>query len=122
MRAITEQASHNLILGNNWKKSNTEVINHENLNIGDVTIMKLHNNSILYYSHHTKEVIIDFCGWYTPTTKERINGFLSIYGSKVRFSTKNKIPTMTTKDGLLLSIHKKIKLKIDLKTDKVKIL
>lgn len=69
MRKITNQAVNAFLNAQNFKGSNMEIEVKEN-----VTIMKLHGNSIAYlYNDPEKTLSITNCGWFTNTTKERLN-------------------------------------------------
>ena len=69
MRKITEesvQAFNNSIA---FKKANMEIEVLPN-----VTVMKLHGNSIAFrYNDPNRTLSITNCGWQTNTTKERLN-------------------------------------------------
>ena len=69
MRLITQQSVKAF---NNAKKFNRQNMSVEVL--PNVTILKLHNNAIAYrYNDPERTLTIDNCGWFTPTTKERLN-------------------------------------------------
>ena len=45
----------------------------------NVTILKLHNNAIAYrYNDPEKTLSITNCGWFSKTTKERLNGLPNV--------------------------------------------
>ena len=45
----------------------------------NVTILKLHNNAIAYKYNDPKETLsITNCGWFSNTTKERLNGLPNV--------------------------------------------
>lgn len=45
----------------------------------NVTILKLHNNAIAYrYNDPEKTLSITNCGWFTNTTKERLNALPNV--------------------------------------------
>ena len=69
MRLITQQSVKAF---NNAKKFNRQNMSVEVL--PNVTILKLHNNAIAYrYNDPETTLTITNCGWFTPTTKERLN-------------------------------------------------
>ena len=70
MRTITKEAVKNFLNAIEFKKDNTKVEVFEN-----VTVLKLHNNSIAYkYNDPEQTLSITMAGWITNTTKERLNG------------------------------------------------
>ena len=69
MRLITQQSLRAFMNAETFNKANTTVEVLPN-----VTILKLHSNPIAYrYNDPKKTLSIDSCGWFTPTTKERLN-------------------------------------------------
>lgn len=69
MRKITQETVKAFNNSKRFKKANMEVEVLPN-----VTIMKLHGNSIAYrYNDPEKTLSITNCGWQTNTTKERLN-------------------------------------------------
>lgn len=85
MRKITQEAVECFNNSTPFKKGNTEVVVSRNKR--KVT-MKLHGNTIavLYWDsqHYYGGLRITNCGWFTNTTKERLNGLngVSIHQSK----------------------------------------
>jgi hypothetical protein len=79
MRKITQQAIHAFMNGQEYKKDNTEV--EQLIFIG---ILKLHGNEIARRNNETGEMEISNAGWFSNTTKERLNGIpgVSIYQKK----------------------------------------
>ena len=71
MRKITEEAVRAFWNGKNLRKGNTEVVSS---NYGSQ--MFLHGNEIANLDKRFNVLLIDNCGWETPTTKERLNGIL----------------------------------------------
>ena len=69
MRLITKQSVEAFMNAQKFKKANMSVEVLPN-----VTILKLYNNAIAYrYNDPQRTLTIDSCGWFTPTTKERLN-------------------------------------------------
>ena len=69
MRQITQQSVNAFMNAKKFKKQNMSVEVLPN-----VTILKLHNNAIAYrYNDPKRTLTITNCGWFTPTTKERLN-------------------------------------------------
>lgn len=75
MRKITEIMSRAFREGVDKSMSNTVVKNEWVL-----TEMFLHWNCIAHYDRSAGTILIDNCGWLTPTTKERLNGILREFG------------------------------------------
>lgn len=70
MRQITEKSIDAFLNAKPFKRDNTEVVVLPN-----VTILKLFDNEIAYlYNDPERTLSITNCGWFTPTTKERLNG------------------------------------------------
>ena len=70
MKKVTEKAISAFNNSVDFKMGNTEVEVLPN-----VTIMKLHGNSIAYrYNDPRRTLSVTTCGWNTSTTKERLNG------------------------------------------------
>jgi len=69
MRKITEDAANALKAGKKFKRGNTEVLGG---------MMFLHGNRIAWLDGHVLR--LSLCGWATPTTRERVNGVLSVMG------------------------------------------
>lgn len=69
MRKITEESVQAFNNSIPFKKANMEVEVLPN-----VTVMKLHGNSIAFrYNDPNRTLSITNCGWQTNTTKERLN-------------------------------------------------
>ena len=80
MRKITEKTITAFNEGLSFKKANMEV-----QVLPNVTIMKLHGNSIAFrYNDPNKTISITNCGWKSNTTKERLNSIdgVNIYQRK----------------------------------------
>ena len=70
MRTITRESITAFNNAKSFKKQNMSVEVLPN-----VTILKLHGNSIAYqYKKTEKTLSITNCGWQSNTTKERLNG------------------------------------------------
>ena len=75
MRQITEQSINAFM---NAKKFNKQNMSVEVL--PNVTILYLHNNAIAYrYNDPQRTLTITNCGWFTPTTKERLNALPNVH-------------------------------------------
>ena len=61
---------------------NAKPFNRQNMSVEvlpNVTILKLHNNAIAYkYNDPEKTLSITNCGWFSRTTKERLNGLPNV--------------------------------------------
>lgn len=74
MRNITQYAIDAFLDARHFKSSNTQVIVKPN-----VTILVLHGHSIAYrYNDPEKTLSITNCGWFSNTTKERLNGLPNV--------------------------------------------
>ena len=77
MRKITKESVQAFMNAQKFKKSNMEVVVLPN-----VTILKLYGNEIAYsYNDPERTLSITNCGYFTATTKDRLNGLdgVSIY-------------------------------------------
>ena len=89
MRKVTQQSISEFMSGNSFKSGNTKVESHAYLeaapfNKYDVVTLSLHDNIIAYREKQTGKIHITNCGWFSNTTKERLNGLpnVSIQQSK----------------------------------------
>jgi len=74
MRQITKESINAFMNAKRFKKQNTVVEVLPN-----VTILKLHGNSIAYrYNDPQRTLSVTNCGWFTPTTKERLNALPNV--------------------------------------------
>ncbi len=73
-RKITMDSVHAFLAGKEFKRENMEVNTD-----GYVFYLRLHGNTIATKTSDGK-VYIDACGWYTVTTKDRLNYLLDAYG------------------------------------------
>jgi len=74
MRQITEQSINAFMNAERFKKANMEVEVLPN-----VTILKLHGNSIAYrYNDPERTLSVTNCGWFSNTTKERLNALPNV--------------------------------------------
>jgi|TARA_R110000822_G_scaffold82571_1_gene195221 hypothetical protein len=88
MRKITEETIKSFNNCLPFKKANMQVEVLPN-----VTIMKLHGNSIAFkYNDPNKTLSITNCGWQTNTTKERLNSIegVNIYQKKGEWFLNDK--------------------------------
>ncbi len=70
MRKITKEAVQAFNSAKSFKKANMEV-----KVLPNVTVLKLHGNEIAYkYNDPEQTLSITNCGWFSNTTKERLNG------------------------------------------------
>jgi hypothetical protein len=80
MKVITEKSVQAFMNAKPFKRDNTEVVVLPN-----VTILKLFGNEIAYrYNDPERTLSVTNCGWFSKTTKERLNGIpqVSIRQSK----------------------------------------
>ena len=88
MRLITKESINAFMNAQKFKKANMSVEVLPN-----VTILKLHNNPIAYrYNDPQRTLMIDSCGWFTPTTKERLNALegVNIYQKSFKWFLNGK--------------------------------
>jgi hypothetical protein len=98
MRTITQKAVNALLNAQKFKLSNTEVKILEN-----VSILLYQNNPIAYlYNDPKRTLSIQNCGWFSNTTKERLNGL-----PNVKISQKNFVWYLNGKEwnGKLIDIN-----------------
>jgi len=74
MRQITSESVTAFLNGKRFKKSNMSVEVLPN-----VTVLKYQGNEIAYkYNDPEKTLSITNCGWFSNTTKERLNGLPNV--------------------------------------------
>lgn len=78
MKKITKKAVEALFEKRDFRESNTEVgyILQPHLETSE---MWLFGNLIARYNHMSEELEVFSCGWFTQTTKERLNGILRVF-------------------------------------------
>jgi len=75
MRQITKDSINAFLNAEKFSKQNMYVEVLPN-----VTILRLHSNPIAYlYNDPQKTLSISNCGWFTPTTKERLNALPNVH-------------------------------------------
>jgi len=81
MRQITKESINAFLNAKKFNKQNMSV-----QVLPNVTILKLHGNSIAYlYNDPNKTLSISNCGWFTPTTKERLNALPNVHIQQKNF-------------------------------------
>ena len=82
MRKIEQQINRAVVNKNDWSNSNTVVDYNSNTNCSTVV---LHRTAIAVYDHNTQALKLNTGGWYSVTTKSRLNAILSevMYGAGV---------------------------------------
>lgn len=74
MRQITKDSINAFMNGSKFNRQNMSVEVLPN-----VTILKLHGNAIAYkYNDPNKTLSITNCGWFSNTTKERLNALPNV--------------------------------------------
>lgn len=74
MRKITKESIDAFLSAKKFRKSNMDVEVLPN-----VTVLKYQGNSIAYrYNDPKKTLSITNCGWFSNTTKERLNGLPNV--------------------------------------------
>lgn len=80
MRKITKKSVNAFYKSKPFKEANMEIEVLPN-----VTIMKLHGNSIAFkYNDPKNTLAITNCGWFSNTTKERLNGLPGVSINQVK--------------------------------------
>ena len=82
MRKIEQQMNRAIVNRNNWSNSNTFVEYNESTNCSTVV---LHRTAIAVYDHKNQALKLNTGGWYSVTTKSRLNAILDqlITGARV---------------------------------------
>ena len=82
MRKIEQQMNRAIVNRNNWSNSNTQVNYNSNT---DCSSVYLHGNQIATVDHITNALKLNTGGWYSVTTKSRLNAILDqlITGARV---------------------------------------
>ena len=81
MRKITKESINAFLNAEKFTKQNMAVEVLPN-----VTILKLHQNSIAYlYNDPKKTLSISNCGWFSNTTKERLNALPNVHIQQKNF-------------------------------------
>jgi len=73
MRQITRESINAFNLGFTFKKSNMAV-----KVFNDVVKLQYHGNTIAIKNRITNKISITNCGWFSNTTKERLNGLKGV--------------------------------------------
>ena len=85
MRKITEAAANAFKAGRNFSRDNTMVSVAQG-----TTQMHLHGNLIAVQYHSDPNTVkVTLAGWGTPTTRERVNGLLTVMGARAAYYQKN---------------------------------
>ena len=100
MKKITIESINAIYNKENYKNNNTEVFYSTSQ---DTSYLSLHGNTIVIYLHFKDELMISNCGWFSNTTKERLNGL-----SGVKINQNNFIWYLNGKEwnGELTTINK----------------
>jgi hypothetical protein len=81
MRKITKESINAFLNAKKFNKQNMSV-----QVLPNVTVLKLHGNEIAYlYNDPNKTLSISNCGWFTPTTKERLNALPNVHIQQKNF-------------------------------------
>jgi len=75
MRKITKESVNAFFNKGKLNKQNMSVFFDR---YDNTSRMLLHNNCIATYDHDNKRLTISNCGWFTPTTKERLNALPNV--------------------------------------------
>lgn len=81
MRQITKESINAFLNAEKFTKQNMSVEVLPN-----VTVLKLHGNEIAYlYNNPNKTLSISNCGWFSNTTKERLNALPNVHIQQKNF-------------------------------------
>ena len=82
MRKIEQQMNRAIVNRNNWSNSNTFVEYNSNT---DCSTIVLHRTAIAVWDHKNQALKLNTGGWYSVTTKSRLNAILDqlITGARV---------------------------------------
>ena len=81
MRQITKDSINAFMNAKTFKRQNMEV-----QVLPNVTILYLHNNAIAYkYNDPERTLTITNCGWFSNTTKERLNALPNVHIQQKNF-------------------------------------
>ena len=86
MRKIEQQMNRAVVNKNDWSNSNTFVEYNSNTNCSTVV---LHRTAIAVYDHNTQALKLNTGGWYSVTTKSRLNAILQELIAGARVYQKN---------------------------------
>ena len=82
MKSITQDSVNAFMNATPFKKSNMQVEVLDN-----VTILRLHGNAIAYlYNDPQRTLSITNCGWFSKTTKERLNAIPGVSINQKNFN------------------------------------
>ena len=91
---------------NDWSNSNTRVDYNSNTNCSTVV---LHRTAIAVYDHNTQALKLNTGGWYSVTTKSRLNAILqgligcaSVYQKNFNWFLNYNNQTHDFMDGMIL--------------------
>ena len=91
---------------NDWSNSNTKVDYNSNTNCSTVV---LHRTAIAVYDHNTNALKLNTGGWYSVTTKSRLNAILqgligcaSVYQKNFNWFLNYNNQTHDFMDGMIL--------------------
>jgi hypothetical protein len=73
MRQVSKETAMAFAMGYSVKNSNTRV---EFVKESQCSYIYLHNNLIAVKDNNNRKLMITNAGWFTPTTKERLNAIL----------------------------------------------
>lgn len=92
MRKVTQATVNAMIAGNNVSIGNTSVSS-------DGNVMSLHGNTIAIYNREDNLITLRDSGWCSNTTKERLNGILSLFNIPWTIKQENFTWLLVHDDG-----------------------
>ena len=106
MRKIEQQMNRAVVNKNDWSNSNTFVDYNSNTNCSTVV---LHRTAIAVYDHNTNALKLNTGGWYSVTTKSRLNAILQeligcacVYQKNFNWFLSYNNSTHDFNDGMIL--------------------
>ena len=106
MRKIEQQMNRAISNKVDWNSSNTRVDYNESTNCSTIV---LHRTAIAVYDHNTQALKLNTGGWYSNTTKSRLNAILSeliagarVFQHKFNWYVKYNFATHNFNDGMIL--------------------
>ena len=107
MRKIEQQMNRAIVNKIDWSNSNTKVEYNSNTNCSWVV---LHRTAIAVYDHNTQALKLNTGGWYSVTTKSRLNAILqgliagaSVFQKNFDWYLNYNNQTVDFWDGMILS-------------------
>jgi len=102
MRKITKESATALLNGEHYKKDNMLVVGGH---------YQLHGHEIVELANNA--LYLDSCGWFTVTTKERLNGVLSVFNTGLKIVQRDFEWFIIDKTNKLTPFYNQMKIKLN---------